>query len=1712
MKLLFEKKRDILSIFLTILMVFCAYTSGYAEENSAPAFIDGARAIRSIAENTPAGVNIGAPVAATDADGDTLTYNKGGLEGIAFSIDTATGQIRTKAPLDYETKNTYSFGFFAYDGNGGEDFILVTINVTDVDETSENNAPVFKDGSSTTRSIAENTASGANIGSPIAATDADDDTLTYTLGGTDASSFGIASTSGQLRTSAALNYETKSSYSVSVSVSDSNGGSDSIPVTINVTNVNEAPSFASSTATRSIAENTAANTNIGSVVTATDPDSDTLSYTLGGTDASSFGIVGTTGQLRTSAALDRETKASYAVTVTASDGSLSDTISVTISITNVNEAPTFASSTATRSIAENTATNQNIGAAFTATDVDSGNTITYSIPTTGDAAAFSIVSNTGQLKTKNALNYESKNAYTVVVTASDGSLTDTISVTISITNVNEAPAFATGATISNISATKGTAITSVTLPAATDPDANTTLTYTLTPALPAGLTFTASTRVLSGTPTAVSDSATYTYTVSDSNLSATLTFSIQVSAAPNNAPVFTDGDSTTRSVAENTASGQNIGTAVAATDADNDTLTYSLGGTDAASFGIVSTSGQLQTSAALDRETKSSYSVTITANDGNTTNNTDTIDVTISVTNVNEAPNFASSTATRSIAENTASGQNIGTAVSATDVDGDTLAYTLGGTDASSFGIVSTSGQLRTSAALDRETKASYSVTVTATDGGNLSDTTTVTINVTNVNEAPTFASSTATRSIAENTASGQNIGTAVSATDVDGDTLAYTLGGTDASSFSIVSNSGQLRTSAALDRETKASYSVTVTATDGGNLSDTTTVTINVTNVNEAPTFASSTATRSIAENTASGQNIGTAVAATDVDGDTLAYTLGGTDASSFSIVSNSGQLRTSAALDRETKASYSVTVTATDGGNLSDTTTVTINVTNVNEAPSFATSTATRSVAENTAANTNIGSAVTATDVDANTTLTYTLGGDDASSFSIVSTSGQLQTSAALDYETKNSYSVTVTAADGTGDGSLSTSIPVTITLTDANDAPVFTDGDSTTRTIAENSVANTNIGTVVTATDQDKKPDPVNQGQLIAKDTITYSIPTTGDAAAFSIDSNTGQLKTKNALNYENDNSYTVVVTASDGSLTDTITVTISVTNVNEAPAFATGATISNISATNGTAITSVTLPAATDVDANTTLTYTVTPALPAGLTFTASTRILSGTPTAVSDSTTYTYTASDSNLSATLTFTIQVSAPASTPPANNAPSFTDGTSTTRSVAENTRSGTNIGTAVAATDTDNDTLTYTLGGTDASSFSIVSTSGQLQTSAALDRETKSSYAVTITADDGNTTNNTDSIDVTISVTNVNEKPTFSTSGRVTLSVAENTAANTNIGTPFQATDPDSGDTVTYSLQRADKTSFRIDANTGQLKTHAALDYETKNSYSNLAVRATDSGGLVSSVLVTVNVTNVNDNSPVFTDGASTTRSIAEHVALDTNVGTPVAATDADNDTLTYTIGGPDVASFYVIGTSGQLRTNAVIDYEVKSSHTVTVSVSDNNGRSDSITVTINVTDVAESSITPLSERTPQVRAEIVRMAHDVSSVDDVTPAHLATISDLDLTSKSITALKAGDFDGLTSLNVLHLDRNSISDISALSGLTTLTGLNLGYNSVSDISALSGLTNLKILGLHYNSVSNVSALSGLTSMRTLYLTNNLISDYGPPPYTQGSKSEFSH
>ena len=131
-------------------------------------------------------------------------------------------------------------------------------------------------------------------------------------------------------------------------------------------------------------------------------------------------------------------------------------------------------------------------------------------------------------------------------------------------------------------------------------------------------------------------------------------------------------------------------------------------------------------------------------------------------------------------------------------------------------------------------------------------------------------------------------------------------------------------------------------------------------------------------------------------------------------------------------TQSSYEVTVTATDPSLASDTITVTISVTQrprqsgggggggggrpTNQRPAFPSSeTRTRSVVENTPSNQNIGSPVAATDSNSGDTLTYSLGGPDAASFRIETSTGHLKSEAPLDHETRASYSVTVSVHDG-------------------------------------------------------------------------------------------------------------------------------------------------------------------------------------------------------------------------------------------------------------------------------------------------------------------------------------------------------------------------------------------------------------------------------------------------------------------------------------------------------------------------------------------------------------------------------------------------------------------------------------------------------------------------------------------------------------------------
>ena len=192
--------------------------------------------------------NVGSLVMADDPDPNTdpLIYTLSGADAGLFRVrDNGQIEVGDGTELDYEGRKTYEVMVMAEDSFEASASIMVTIMVTDLDEAPDimrapdaNVAPEFAS-ATTSRTVAENMVAGEDIGNPVAANDANGDALTYALSGTDAASFAIDSDTGQLMTLAALDYETKATYSVTVTASDSGGLRDSIDVTITVTDVDE---------------------------------------------------------------------------------------------------------------------------------------------------------------------------------------------------------------------------------------------------------------------------------------------------------------------------------------------------------------------------------------------------------------------------------------------------------------------------------------------------------------------------------------------------------------------------------------------------------------------------------------------------------------------------------------------------------------------------------------------------------------------------------------------------------------------------------------------------------------------------------------------------------------------------------------------------------------------------------------------------------------------------------------------------------------------------------------------------------------------------------------------------------------------------------------------------------------------------------------------------------------------------------------------------------------------------------------------------------------------------------------------------------------------------------------------------------------------------------------------------------------------------------
>lgn len=727
---------------------YCAPAKNSAPDIKSPACF-------SIAENTKA---VGT-VKATDKDGDTIKYSiTGGADAALFTIDSKTGALSFKTAPDFEApkdkggNNVYDIVVTASDGKAS-DCQAIKITVTDVKEYS-NRAPAFTGGNAFT--INENTTAVATI----AASDPDGDRLTFSLaGGADAALFTIDAATGKLAFKAAPDFENPGDagrdnvYDVTVKVSDGKlSATKAIKVKVADVDENRAPVL-TGPAKFTVNENT---TSVG-IIAASDADGDTLTFSLaGGADAGLFNIDAATGALSFKAAPDFETPLDagannvYDVIVKVSDGKVSATkaLQVTVADVDENRAPTFTGGN-TFTIDENTTA---VGI-IAANDPD-GDTLTFSLAGGADAALFDIDPATGALSFKTAPDFEApadagaNNVYDVIVQVTDGkaSVTQAVQVTVADVNENRAPVL-TGPTTFSIPE-NGIEVGQI---FATDEDGD-QIQFAITGGDDAGLfTIDPITGVISFIdppdfefPRDAGADNIYDLIVSASDGTASTEGAITVTvtdvAEGFNRPPFISG-ATDFLVDENTT----LVTAIAASDPDGDAVRYLIiGGDDADFFDIDPDTGILSFKVAPDFETPldvgadNVYNLTVAVTDGKATT---AEEITVTVQDVIEAVNaaprivgfldFSISTAIKAVdisiqparapVNNSETGL-IGQ-VLATDADGDTLHFTIGGEDAARFaidsdGMITIDAPLLAFGSIDGDNDFEFSVIVDDGNGG----------------------------------------------------------------------------------------------------------------------------------------------------------------------------------------------------------------------------------------------------------------------------------------------------------------------------------------------------------------------------------------------------------------------------------------------------------------------------------------------------------------------------------------------------------------------------------------------------------------------------------------------------------------------------------------------------------------------------------------------------------------------------------------------------------------------------------------------------------------------------------------------------------------------------------------------------------------------------------------------------------------------------------
>ncbi|XP_069832321.1 protocadherin-23 [Dendropsophus ebraccatus] len=962
---------------------------------------------------------------------------------------------------------------------------------------------------------------------------------------------------------------------------------------------------------------------------------------------------------------------------------------------------------------------------------------------------------------------------------------------------------------------------------------------------------------------------------------------------------------------------------------ENSKIKYSLNKENP--FFINEWDGILSTNQALDRETEKSFTVMVIATDQAadiTQRRRCSLTAHIIIHDVNDNRPYFLSAAAASVMEDAEVGALIHRVVAEDPDEGRNGQITFHIQDGNSkqvFSLDETTGWLRLSATVDREIQEHYTLTILATDNGNpaLHAAQIVTITVTDVNDVlPTFKQVLYETEIPENQEPGERV-MKVEAEDGDSGVNAaltyHILPGPAQGYFRINPDTGELITAASLDREKEERHVIRVLVTDGGSpsFSSSATIVCRVLDQNDnAPQLLLPEAEIHVPEN----QDLGLIhkVLAVDQDagsnGRVQVQIIGGNTGGYFAINNTSGELWTTRSLDREDVSSFTIIVECHDLGSPKKTATAKVHIKVLDEndnPPTFAKSQYRTSVREDLA----VGSVVLslrAYDVDQglNGEVTYSVIDDTQGVFMINNTTGDIVTAKALDRELKHQYVFRVAARDRSLYGPLSSTIKVLVHIEDINDnSPVFSE-DHVKALISPQYSVNTTIATVHAS-----DPDHGLNG------TVLYSLVETHPL--FFITQDTGEIKLQKPISHTFRNAVLRVKASDLGAPVKTSTglVTIDLEGLEKDIYFVHNDYEITV-LENPKAVAAVgTVEAKHFQPSQQSISY----------------RIVSGDgETFMLHPNTGDLTVRDPSLldcEARNRINIIISAETALSATycrvsvliqdqNDNPPVFDQDHHTTWVLEGQAYHIDV-TQVFASDADsglNGQIDYSIvDGNENKAFIIDSRRGVLSTNTILDREIKSSYRLVVQAADRGSPSLSAISTVTVLVIDINDNaptiPPLETSF-----IPEDAALGFSV-VCISANDVDLRPNLSYSFADDGNPGmkFDIDKYFGTVTLVGALDYEETSQY-RLRIRASDSLHLAEAEL-TIVILDVNDNPPLFTKD-SYKASIPELTAPDTYILT-VSATDRDSKMdgpIAYRIISP-LTGFRVNPSTGSVRTDASV-----------------------------------------------------------------------------------------------------------------------------------------------------------------------------------------------